>query len=159
MVRLGFHRLTQWLERFAVGPVAAGPDRDQFARAVVHRARVVQTLTVVMAWRPGLKAQAQRLGVWAVSGGITRPWEFRHGGAGRGTWPPPQRWRFPPPIRPSPSPTPPRPPSNRHLTCQALWRALRQHLLVVSSCRWRGSLQPVQAFLPPRSRRLLTAFA
>jgi len=28
------------------------------------------------------QAQAQRLGVWAVPGGITRPWEFRHGGAG-----------------------------------------------------------------------------
>ena len=28
-------------------------------------------------------AQARRLGVWAVPGGITRPWEFRHGGAGR----------------------------------------------------------------------------
>jgi len=28
-------------------------------------------------------AQAQRLGVWAVPGGITRPWDFRHGGAGR----------------------------------------------------------------------------
>ena len=32
-----------------------------------------------------LQAQAQRLGVWAVPGGITRPWEFRHGGAGRGS--------------------------------------------------------------------------
>jgi endonuclease YncB( thermonuclease family) len=29
------------------------------------------------------QAQAKRLGVWAVPGGITRPWEFRHGGAGR----------------------------------------------------------------------------
>jgi endonuclease YncB( thermonuclease family) len=29
------------------------------------------------------QAQAQRLGVWAVPGGITRPWDFRHGGAGR----------------------------------------------------------------------------
>ena len=29
------------------------------------------------------QAQAQRLGVWAVPGGITRPWEFRHGGTGR----------------------------------------------------------------------------
>ena len=28
------------------------------------------------------QAQAQRLGVWAVPGGMTRPWEFRHGGAG-----------------------------------------------------------------------------
>ena len=28
------------------------------------------------------QAQAQRLGVWAVPGGITRPWDFRHGGAG-----------------------------------------------------------------------------
>ena len=28
------------------------------------------------------QAQAQRLGVWAVNGGITRPWDFRHGGAG-----------------------------------------------------------------------------
>jgi len=28
------------------------------------------------------QAQAQRLGVWAVSGGMTRPWDFRHGGAG-----------------------------------------------------------------------------
>ena len=27
-------------------------------------------------------AQAQWLGVWAVPGGITRPWDFRHGGAG-----------------------------------------------------------------------------
>jgi endonuclease YncB( thermonuclease family) len=26
------------------------------------------------------QAQAQRLGVWAVPGGITRPWDFRHGG-------------------------------------------------------------------------------
>ena len=26
------------------------------------------------------QAQAQRLGVWAVSGGITRPWDFRQGG-------------------------------------------------------------------------------
>ena len=25
------------------------------------------------------QAQAQRLGVWAVPGGMTRPWEFRHG--------------------------------------------------------------------------------
>jgi endonuclease YncB( thermonuclease family) len=29
------------------------------------------------------QAQAQRLGVWAVPGGITRPWDFRHGGAGQ----------------------------------------------------------------------------
>ena len=28
------------------------------------------------------QAQVQRLGVWAVPGGITRPWDFRHGGAG-----------------------------------------------------------------------------
>ena len=28
------------------------------------------------------QAQAQRLGVWAVPGGIARPWDFRHGGAG-----------------------------------------------------------------------------
>ena len=28
------------------------------------------------------QAQAQRLGVWAVHGGITRPWDFRHGGRG-----------------------------------------------------------------------------
>ena len=28
------------------------------------------------------QAQAQRLGVWAVPGGITRPWDFRHGGGG-----------------------------------------------------------------------------
>ena len=26
------------------------------------------------------QAQAQRLVVWAVPGGITRPWDFRHGG-------------------------------------------------------------------------------
>ncbi|MCX5943750.1 MAG: thermonuclease family protein [Cyanobacteria bacterium] len=26
------------------------------------------------------QAQAQRLGVWAVPGGMTRPWDFRHGG-------------------------------------------------------------------------------
>ena len=82
-------------------------------------------------------------------GGLQR----RHGPVGLGTRPLPQRWRCPPPIRPSPSPTPPRPPSNRHLTCQTLWRALRQHLLVVSSCSWRGAVQPVQAFPPPRSRR------
>ena len=29
------------------------------------------------------QAQAQRLGVWALPGGMTRPWDFRHGGAGR----------------------------------------------------------------------------
>jgi endonuclease YncB( thermonuclease family) len=29
------------------------------------------------------QAQVQRLGVWAVSGGITRPWDFRHVGTGR----------------------------------------------------------------------------
>jgi len=29
------------------------------------------------------QAQAQRLGVWAVPGGIKRPWDFRHRGAGR----------------------------------------------------------------------------
>lgn len=29
------------------------------------------------------QAQAQRLGVWAVPGGMTRPWDFRHRGAGR----------------------------------------------------------------------------
>ena len=29
------------------------------------------------------QAQAQRLGVWAMPGGITRPWDFRHGGAGQ----------------------------------------------------------------------------
>jgi hypothetical protein len=29
------------------------------------------------------QAQSQRLGVWAVHGGMTRPWDFRHGGAGR----------------------------------------------------------------------------
>jgi len=29
------------------------------------------------------QAQTQRLGVWAVPGGMTRPWDFRHGGAGR----------------------------------------------------------------------------
>ena len=29
------------------------------------------------------QAKAQRLGVWAVPGGITRPWDFRHGGAGQ----------------------------------------------------------------------------
>jgi len=28
------------------------------------------------------QAQAKRLGVWAVPGGITRTWDFRHGGAG-----------------------------------------------------------------------------
>ena len=28
------------------------------------------------------QAQAQRLGVWTVPGGITRPWDFRHGGGG-----------------------------------------------------------------------------
>jgi len=28
------------------------------------------------------QAQAQRLGVWAVPGGISRPWDFRHRGAG-----------------------------------------------------------------------------
>jgi endonuclease YncB( thermonuclease family) len=28
------------------------------------------------------QAQAQRLGVWAVPGGMTRPWDFRHRGAG-----------------------------------------------------------------------------
>ena len=28
------------------------------------------------------QAQAQRLGVWSVPGGITRPWDFRHGGTG-----------------------------------------------------------------------------
>ena len=28
------------------------------------------------------QAQAQRLGVWAVPGGMTRPWDFRHVGAG-----------------------------------------------------------------------------
>jgi endonuclease YncB( thermonuclease family) len=28
------------------------------------------------------QAQAKRLGVWAVPGGMTRPWDFRHGGAG-----------------------------------------------------------------------------
>ena len=28
------------------------------------------------------QAQAQQLGVWAVPGGIKRPWDFRHGGAG-----------------------------------------------------------------------------
>jgi endonuclease YncB( thermonuclease family) len=28
------------------------------------------------------QAQAQRLGVWAVPGGMTRPWQFRHGGVG-----------------------------------------------------------------------------
>ena len=27
-------------------------------------------------------AQAQRLGVWAVPGGMTRPWDFRHGERG-----------------------------------------------------------------------------
>ena len=27
------------------------------------------------------QAQSERLGVWAVPGGITRPWNFRHGGA------------------------------------------------------------------------------
>ena len=39
--------------------------------------------------------------------------------------------------------------------CRAhpLSRALHQHLLVVSSCSWRGAAQPVQAFPPPRSRR------
>ena len=29
-----------------------------------------------------LQAQAQRLGVWSVPGGIMRPWDFRYGGAG-----------------------------------------------------------------------------
>ena len=29
------------------------------------------------------QAQAQQLGVWAVPGGIKRPWDFRHGGAGQ----------------------------------------------------------------------------
>ena len=29
------------------------------------------------------QAQTQRLGVWALPGGITRPWDFRHWGAGR----------------------------------------------------------------------------
>jgi len=29
------------------------------------------------------QAQAQRLGVWAVPGGIMRPWDFRHGGVGQ----------------------------------------------------------------------------
>ena len=28
------------------------------------------------------QAQDQRLGVWAVPGGMTRPWDFRHGGVG-----------------------------------------------------------------------------
>jgi len=30
------------------------------------------------------QAQAQRLGVWALPGGMTRPWDFRHRGAGHG---------------------------------------------------------------------------
>jgi hypothetical protein len=30
---------------------------------------------------------------------------------------------------------------------------LCQHLLEASSCSWRGAVQPVQAFPPPRSRR------
>ena len=141
-------------------PVAAGPNRNQLARAEVHGARVVQTLKVRLAcidapetaqspygmasrnqlmallplgstvslrvqavdryarsvaevigkgivnlamvqsgqafvYRQYLgrcdrgaylaaegQAQAQRLGVCAVPGGITRPWDFRHGGAG-----------------------------------------------------------------------------
>ncbi len=29
------------------------------------------------------QAQSQRLGVWAVPGGMTRPWDFRHGETGR----------------------------------------------------------------------------
>ena len=29
------------------------------------------------------QAQAQRLGVWAVPGGILRPWDFRHGAGGQ----------------------------------------------------------------------------
>ena len=29
------------------------------------------------------QAEAQRLGVWAVPGGIMRPWDFRHGGGGQ----------------------------------------------------------------------------
>ena len=29
------------------------------------------------------QAEAQRLGVWAESGGIMRPWDFRHGGGGQ----------------------------------------------------------------------------
>ena len=31
------------------------------------------------------QAQAQWLGVWAVPGGMTRPWDFRHGAAGYGS--------------------------------------------------------------------------
>ena len=36
-----------------LGPVAAGPDRNQLARAEVHGARVVQTLKLAIAWCPG----------------------------------------------------------------------------------------------------------
>ena len=35
------------------GPVAAGPDRNQLARAEIHGARVVQTLKLAIAWRLG----------------------------------------------------------------------------------------------------------
>ena len=38
---------------YQLGPVATGPDRDQFARAEVHGARVVQTLKLAIAWCPG----------------------------------------------------------------------------------------------------------
>ena len=34
-------------------PVAAGPNRNQFARAEVHGARLVQKIFVAIAWRPG----------------------------------------------------------------------------------------------------------
>ena len=43
------------------------------------------------------QAQAQRLGVWAVPGGMTRPWDFRHRGAGHrnaGTQLPGSQWRW-----------------------------------------------------------------
>jgi hypothetical protein len=35
------------------GPVTAGPNRNQFARAEVHGVRVVQMLTMAIAWRLG----------------------------------------------------------------------------------------------------------
>ena len=36
-----------------LGPVAAGPHRNQLARAEVHGARIVQTLKLAIAWCPG----------------------------------------------------------------------------------------------------------
>ena len=73
------------------------------------------------------QAQAQGLGVWAVPGGMMRPWDFRHGGGGQ------RSTRTVPPALSSSAPvSSPQAdqPSGGHTTCKQIGSFLRSQALL-----------------------------